>query len=279
MKIVEGFLFNDELELLELKLMETYDHIDRFVIVEAAINWQKKDKPLFYSDNASRFVAWRDKIVHVIAKPEFGDPPAIEWSQRREIAKGFDDLDMMDICIVSDADEICSRGALKRIRKFGLREPVALNQYLYYYFVDCLQNQPWNGPVARPRGLDSIDCQALKFERNKVPIVRDGGWHFSWLGPTVEKLQWKLNCHTVEWDSQGEMTFPDPGDTEFLEKCLRDGDDLFGRTDEYALKGFVSIKPGTTHPETINDWLDKYPQFAARRNSDAETLTEQHGLA
>lgn len=278
MKIVEGFLFNDELELLELKLMETYDYIDRFVVVEAAVNWQNKQKPLFYADNQSRFAPWRDKIVHIIAHPEIGDPPSTEWSQRREIARGFEDLDMLDVVIVSDADEILSRPALKKVRKFGLRQPVAFNQHLYYYYVNCKQNQPWNGPVGRPRGLDTIDCQALKFERNSVSVVRDGGWHFSWMAPKVSDLQYKLRCHTVEWDSKGTLKPPDDNDVPTLQYCLDTGADLFGRTEDYANKEFVPIVPGKTHPETIMEWLAKYPQFA-KTLADAETLTEQHGIA
>lgn len=263
MKIVDGFLFNDELELLELRLMETYDLIDRFVLVESEVNWQNKDKPLFYQENRGRFAEWSDKIVHIVAHTEVGPYPITEWGQRREIAIGFEDLDITDIAIVSDADEIMSRGALTKMRKYGLREPVALNQHLYYYFVNCKQNQPWNGPVARPRGLDTIDCQALKFTRNKIPTVKDGGWHFSWLGPTVDRLQYKLHCHTVEQDSGGEILPPDPDNEVFLRKCLLTGEDLFGRRDEYAEKKFVEVVPGLTHPETIDAWLKKYPQFAA----------------
>ena len=51
MKIFQGFMFHDELDLLEIRLKETYDVTDWFVIVEATTSHQGKDKPLWFQDH------------------------------------------------------------------------------------------------------------------------------------------------------------------------------------------------------------------------------------
>lgn len=271
--IYDCFLFNDEVELLELRLMETYDFVDWFVLVEAPINWQLREKPLFYEESKERFAPWADKIRHIVADDLPRGPfPVTESAQRAQFERGLDDADILDTVIVSDADEIMSRKALVQLRKKPPAKPVALQQYLYYYWVNCRQRQPWCGPVAYPRGVDRCDGHWVRSQRNMIPSIPDGGYHFSWMGDTT-RIQWKLSCHTVREDSGGTIEPPDIEDTAHIEECLSTGKDLFNRDDEYAEKRFVSILPGETHPVTIFDWLQKYPHMkgeAREVDSDAQ---------
>jgi beta-1,4-mannosyl-glycoprotein beta-1,4-N-acetylglucosaminyltransferase len=265
--IYDCFIFNDELELLELRLMETYAFVDWFVLVECPYNWQQNEKPLFYEENKGRFAQWADKIRHIIADPvPMGPFPVIEAAQRDYMAQGFEDADFKDTIIISDPDEIMSRHALAQLREKPPNQPIGLVQRLYYYYVNCLQEQPWVGPIAMPRGLEDISGQEVRLSRTVKGAVQtaiEGGWHFSWMGD-VERLQYKLMCHTIKEDSEafgGNIEPPDPMDTGHLEECLATGKDLFRREQDYARKHFVPVLPGETHPVTILEWLQKYPHL------------------
>ena len=52
-KIIDSILFFNELDLLELRLEELYDHVDIFLIVESDKTFTGKPKPLFYKNNRS----------------------------------------------------------------------------------------------------------------------------------------------------------------------------------------------------------------------------------
>jgi len=260
--IYDCFIFNDELDLLELRLMETYDLVDWFVLVEAPINWQLNDKPLYFKDNASRYARWLPKIRHIVARdlPQ-GPFPVTESAQRRRLEEGLYDAEQHDTIVVSDADEIMSRSALHQLRKQPPLDMVAMKQLLYYYWVDCRQNQPWYGPVAAPRcEVPKLDAHDLRGRRKSIPEIEAGGWHFSWLG-SVERIQYKFSCHTIKEDSQGSIDPTGLDDPEHIQYCLDTGADLFLREDPDAQKRFVPITPGKGHPKSITEWLGKYPEY------------------
>ena len=262
MKIYDCFIFNDELELLELRLMETYDLVDVFVLVESDMNWQLKEKPLFYRENKDRFKKWHSKIISLAVDLPKEPYPIAETAQRDFLDIGVLNAGPNDIIIVSDADEILSRRALKWLRKNPPLDPVTFKQHLYYYYVNCLQNQPWRGPVASMRrDVDPLYAHAVRKTRHRIETVDMGGWHFSWLG-NLERLQYKLRCHTIEADSKGAIVPPDPNDVKYLKDCLSNGNDLFGRDEFETEKRFVEIEPGTKHPKAITEWLEKYPEMA-----------------
>lgn len=262
MKLYDCFIFNDELELLELRLMETYDLVDKFVLVESPHSFMCNPKPLTYSANKGRFDEWNDKIIHVVADDiEIAAHPVVERAQRECISRGLTDAEPEDVIIVSDVDEIISRRALHGLRKHPPLRLAALVQFLYYYRVNCLQSQMWFGPTARLYGSGDVSAQSWRDDRNRVDSIPLGGWHFSWLGD-VARLQSKLQSIDVSRDSNGKMVPPDVDDVKFIQNCIDTGADLFGRTDDYTRKRTVGIEPGTMHPKCINEWLEKYPVFA-----------------
>ena len=53
--IIDCFTFYNELDLLELRLEELDEHVDKFVIVEATTTHSGKDKDLYYAKNAHRY--------------------------------------------------------------------------------------------------------------------------------------------------------------------------------------------------------------------------------
>lgn len=264
MRVYDCFLFNDELDLLELRLMELEAVVDTFVLCEMAHNFRMQPKPLHFAENKDRFKRWKDRIRHVVVKDYPIQPhPVMEHYQRRSLALGLNDASVGDVIIVGDVDEIPHVNILSAARN-GIPHGVALQQRLYYYTVDYEQPTKWVGSVLLPYTGKPPDCEHLRQSRYYLPILADGGWHFSWLG-NADQLAAKLLSIDVDGDSklygtEKEIKAPDPCDREFLEKCVDTGSDLFGR--ERLNKRLVPIEPGVRQPTCIEVWLDKHPHYA-----------------
>ncbi len=63
--IYDFFLFDHELDILEIRLYELYDHVTLFLIAESDQTFSGKPKPLYLKENWSRFAKYHDKIRRV----------------------------------------------------------------------------------------------------------------------------------------------------------------------------------------------------------------------
>ena len=89
-KIIDCFIFYNELDMLEFRLEELNDVVDRFVIVESTKTFVGKDKPLFFSENLQRFEKYLPKITHIIEQNLTDKNPWVnESTQRNAIKKGI----------------------------------------------------------------------------------------------------------------------------------------------------------------------------------------------
>ena len=110
MKIYDCFTFNNELDLLELRLNILNDKVDFFVLVEASKTHSGEDKDLIFERNKKRFDRFLDKIIHIKIDdmPELinGNRWILENFQRNAIMRGLSDCKDDDVVIISDLDEI-----------------------------------------------------------------------------------------------------------------------------------------------------------------------------
>ncbi len=145
-KVWDCFTFFNELDVLEIRLHELADVVDRFVLVEATRTYQGEPKPLYYGDNIPRFHEFASRIVHVVV--EFPDERALaslypraslswarEYYQRDMIVRGLKECSNDDVVIISDVDEIPSADTVKKAFKLeGFR---IFEQRLYNYWLNC----------------------------------------------------------------------------------------------------------------------------------------------
>lgn len=206
--IVDAFPFHDELDVLEMRLAELYDTVDRFVIVEATVTHQDRPKPLYYLDHADRFAAWSDKIIQVTATDlptarDYPDPWAREHAQRDWIAVGLQGLDLGDgdIVMQSDVDEIPRALHARNVRPgAGL---IAFGQRGHFWAVDWFYPHPWFGTVAgtvrsiaRLGDRPFVRMRDMRTTAPCPPHMMDAGWHFSWLGgPDRARKKVGAFCH------------------------------------------------------------------------------------
>lgn len=204
--VIDAFPFHDELDLLEMRLVELYDAVDWFVIVEADVTHQDRPKPAFFREHKERFEAFRDKIVAVWATglptiEDFPDPWAREHAQREHIATGLEAIGVtdQDVILQSDVDEIPTALHARNARPGG--RLVSFAQRGHFWAVDWLYPLPWHGTVAATVGglarLGDRPFGKMRDARNLAPIkLPDAGWHFSWLGGPERALR-KVDsfCH------------------------------------------------------------------------------------
>ena len=64
-KIYDGFLFFNELDLLDLRLNTLNDVVDYFVLVESSITHQGESKPFIFEENKQKYQKFLEKIIHI----------------------------------------------------------------------------------------------------------------------------------------------------------------------------------------------------------------------
>jgi beta-1,4-mannosyl-glycoprotein beta-1,4-N-acetylglucosaminyltransferase len=65
MKIYDGFIFFNELDLLEIRLNVLNDVVDYFILVEASVTHQGTPKPFIFEENKDKFTKFLDKIIYI----------------------------------------------------------------------------------------------------------------------------------------------------------------------------------------------------------------------
>lgn len=55
-----------DMDLLEMKFQELYDHVDHLIIIEPSEDFSGKSKPLYFLENQERFAKYQDKIIYVM---------------------------------------------------------------------------------------------------------------------------------------------------------------------------------------------------------------------
>ena len=219
MKFYDCFIFNNELDLLEIRLKYYWDLIDVFVIVESDTTFSGKEKPFFFEENKERFKWAESKIKHLKNyvdrdKLDFDsdtsnnslDHKTFRWNletdQRNALELGYQDAAEEDFIIISDVDEFPKRSILEDIALsnetfhiFGSAEPAMFDLHIHYYYLNA--QGPFNATI---RGTSVAKKRTLsrgfppQTQRYHTPQeIRDyrwvtdrvysrGGWHFSYLG-------------------------------------------------------------------------------------------------
>lgn len=271
--IFDCFIFFNEFELLEIRLNELNGVVDKFVLVEATKTHQGKDKPLYFKENKKQFANLLHKIIHVVVSdyPRTNNALQLEYHQRNSISLGLRDCSPGDQIIISDVDEIPRPAKIVEARELpGIK---IFEQQMFYYFLNGMnvsnigggKQFKWFGPVMadfkyfktpqrwrdfsvnlmgmyHPNPLYQVYghlyYKAIKiFYRTPFHVMKDGGWHFSYLGGVSKIIEKLESFHHTEYNAD-EYKNPDK-----IEKAIQNGKDIFGRKFEYRFAELDSTFP------------------------------------
>jgi len=256
MRIFDTFMFWNEFDLLELRLSEHYDQVDRFDIIECDRTYSGLYKGFNLENQLGRYSKWMDKInyIKVSDSPTHTNPWDNETWQRNQMVRAWADIEKDDVILMSDLDEIIRPETLKYIREtdydfYGLAMPMF---YFRFNYMDITDNYPWRGVAYR--GYKGIPND-MRFNESKVTKGRSielhhAGWHFSWLG-NDEFVKNKLKSF-----SHSELNIPSIIDNIDVEKSIARGRDHF-RPNE--IWGPVILDE--YFPKTILNNQDKYKDY------------------
>lgn len=265
-KIIDVFLFCNELDMLELRLTE-HEEVDLFVIVEARKTFTNKDKPLNYEENKNRYKKWHEKIIYLIID-SYDDSLKTAWDREHYTRNfGLDNikdeliengiLETDTLILSSDLDEIVDNDILKLCKKIKFNDGKILSMDFYYYNCNWKIATQWAlAKIINYQSLDLIYQGKLQNLRsnNKLPIIQKAGWHLSYF-LTVEQINYKLNSFShTEYSGEKYNNFDN------IKNSIESGRDLFGRADNILVRSTekdklpknILILPEIFHRKLIN---------------------------
>jgi beta-1,4-mannosyl-glycoprotein beta-1,4-N-acetylglucosaminyltransferase len=194
-RLFDCFTFFNELEVLELRLAELFEVVDRFVLVEARLTFTGRPKPLIFLENRERFRPYLEKIEHVVlAETDFPQGTVSAWDReyfsRRAMLRGLADAASDDFVLVSDVDEIPRPDVLAQV----LAAPETVRQltifestcYMYYFNLKACSRQP--SLVQAPRLLQRRYCRDPQAVRAFKPRISKNH-RVAWIEPQVLGLR------------------------------------------------------------------------------------------
>lgn len=249
--IYDIFSFNNELDMLELRLNILDPYVDKFVLIEANKTFSGVDKPLYYEENKERFVKFHDKIIHhkVLDSPknttdlecdrEYLEMAMnsdnvthehicwlIEFYQKEHIKKALVNLNDDDICYVCDLDEIWNYDLNLKPVGEQILKPMINNCYIEYLNVRTNENWTYfTGPIVTMYKNIKNEClnhlRTRRKTEHRYTYIENGGWHFNALGGVQKKIEdFKhpvYHQQYMEWRKSG-YRFDETGLPEYIIK-------------------------------------------------------------
>ena len=255
-------MYNNEELLLDLRLNILSKYVKKFILVESTIDHQgNKKKNFFEIENFNKF---KDKIIHLRIE-DFPRELSSTWErenfQRNYISKSINNLLDDDYIIISDVDEIPNFGNLKNFEKYKFTTFQQSN-FCYKFNMKNITYPNWHGSklckkkyLKSPQWLRNQKVREysfFQFYRIKWNIIKNGGWHFSFLmQPTEIKKKIKSFAH----DEFNKKEFLEINE---IEKKIKLGEDLFNRDQKY-----IKVELDNNFPKQIFDNIDKYKEWIA----------------
>jgi hypothetical protein len=215
--VIDTCMFSGEADMLQFRLVHLAGKVDRHVIAEADQTHRGVPRTPWIPLHLNCCLAeYKDRITYVPVR--FPDPDMPPWDrehwQRDRLWEGVTSpagiLVPDDIVLVADLDEIPSDEALA----YPLPRAVVLRMRTFHSAVDWEYVTPELATVMVRAGCISWPhgtLSRIRDSRMGLPVIENGGWHFSWLGTQEERVR-KLDertCHNddmPEWESHAIRT-------------------------------------------------------------------------
>ena len=252
--IIDCTMFNNEYDLLEIRMRELFDVVDHFVIVESDHDHRGNPKTEMLNNRIHQYTwAWEKMVIVTSGLPDqYESPWDLERYQRSVgVIQAMDILEPGpdDFFLMSDVDEIFRAEAVKEMANAGGIYTVHMPMY-YYYF--NLFVHDWYHPKAFSF-KHIYDPNVMRLDDpSKMGLVRNGGWHFSYLG-NAKKIQKKLKSFAhSEYDS------PEYTDLDRIQQAIDSGRDLFGR---FGDSEFQKMEIDDSWPRYIVENKEKFKKY------------------
>jgi len=273
-KILDVFLFYNELDLLKARLEYLGPLVDYFIISEANIDFSGQQKEFLLSQELVNTLPFANKIIY---HREYVNLNSIPWllkklkyrnritrflwkiqdSQRNSTLAPLRSFAKNDIVIFSDLDEFPSETAIDdgvnklQVDKSHHSEPHAysLNQTFYYYNLNNADpdGKFYGSVMTTLKTFRKHLPHRFRSRKNDFDHIASGGWHFSYF-MDKEKI---LNKIYAISDVENLSTYKNITTAEIEQKILS-GTDLYDRNTKLSNQERHKI------PESVIQSLRKY---------------------
>jgi beta-1,4-mannosyl-glycoprotein beta-1,4-N-acetylglucosaminyltransferase len=265
-KIIDCFIFYNELQMLTYRLNILYDTVDYFVIVEATHTFTGKPKNLCFNENKHLFEKFQDKIIHIIVEdfpyiyPNIDTTKDDQWKnerfQRDSIARGFNKIKMnhLDVVIISDVDEIPDPTTLRKIKRSEIEVKLhSLKMDFYYYNLNSKINDIWRHPkILTYNEYYTLNITCDEIRNLQCPMIYNGGWHLSYFGDS------QFIKNKIENFSHQEYNNDAFTDTENIQQRIQAGYDIFDRNTQINVIHKIPIKENPYLPPQYETYLQNF---------------------
>ncbi|KAJ3314973.1 hypothetical protein HDV04_004773 [Boothiomyces sp. JEL0838] len=256
-KVYDAILFSVELDLLEIRLHELYDVVEKFIILESNSTFTGLSKPLHFKLNQERFKFAQDKIVYkAIAPPPLKkgeDPFKMEEYHRVSMNELIVSAGVKtnDWVLMLDVDEIPSANTVQLFRKCdGIPDIVHLQLRNYIYsFEFMLDMNSWRGKAVKYKpGI------GYSHSRKSDMMLADAGWHCSFCFSTIKDFEFKMTGYS----HSDRVHYDYILDPERIQKVICEGSDIFDMLPESNTYKDMFQKWGKLPKQTSAIELPKY---------------------
>lgn len=248
-KVYDCFMFFNELELLDVRLNELYDKVEKFIIIEANRTHSGLDKESIFLKNISKYEKFLPKIVHKIVNLDKDvDPYKNECLQRNFIIQVLSELKINnnDIILISDCDEIPDIVHMRKNSHISITNKIiGLNQKKYNYKINLLETTKWNYSFFCTYNNLPEDLNKSRFGDKDIYI--DCGWHFSYLGGEEKIIEKIKSFHHQEFNNEKSL--------ENIMKCYERRVFFVGNIQ------MKKVVVDDTFPRYIREHMDIYSKF------------------
>lgn len=213
-KIYDIFMFDDEFDLLDLKLEELDDFVDYFIIIESNKTHSGLNKELNFKKNKDNYIKYEHKIIHLICDFDTEEYhnylnnyknifPSLSSQCENMIKDAYQrdfsilskkvNFDENDIIIISDLDEIINKKSISNFLKSEpfFSEPHRLEMHFTHYFLNTTLytknnncDLTWTYATIIKFKFLNVYFNSLSHIRQKFyteKIIKNAGWHFSYV--------------------------------------------------------------------------------------------------
>ena len=263
-KIIDCFLFYNELDMLTYRLSILNDVVDYFVLVESSHTFIGKEKPLFYQENKHLFENFNHKIIHIIVDdfphkhPDIDFMKQEQWNneifQRNCISRGINKLNLneYDVITVTDLDEIPNPKLFEKIKANEVVIDInTIELDFYYYNLNCKMDHYWHlSKMMSYKKYKELGFTIEQIRQNmSFEIINNGGWHLSYFGDT------NFIKNKIEHFSHQELNLASFTNEEKIQNRIKNKQDLFDRNIKIC---HVDIEDNPNLPPSYEIYLIKY---------------------
>jgi beta-1,4-mannosyl-glycoprotein beta-1,4-N-acetylglucosaminyltransferase len=264
MKIIDCFIFYNELDLLTYRLNLLNNIVDYFIIVESTHTFIGKEKNLFFNENKHLFEKFTNKIIHIIVDDfphkysnvniATSDVWNNEFFQRNAISRGINAIENLtesDLIIISDLDEIPDPNTLNKIKQGALIVEInSLELDFYYYNLNTKLGKCRACKIISYKKYKELNVNCQDIRKMNCSNILNGGWHLSYFGDKY------FIQNKIQNFSHQELNLPQWTDLEKIEKRIQHSVDLYNR--DYVHIQKINIEDNTYLPIDYSKYLNKY---------------------